>query len=117
MDIEYFRNYCMKKAGVTEELPFDNQTLVFKVMGKMFALTDIDNFESINLKCDPEEAIRLREKYDSVSPGYHMNKKHWNTITVNGDMDDATLCHWINHSYDRVVLGLPAKIRAELKKQ
>lgn len=115
MDIEFFRNYCIQKKGVTEELPFDNNTLVFKVMGKMFALTGIDNFESINLKCDPEEAIKLREQYNSVLPGYHMNKKHWNTIIVNDDMDDKTIIHWINHSYDKVVSGLPAKIKNELK--
>jgi len=115
MDIEFFRNYCIQKKGVTEELPFDNNTLVFKVMGKMFALTGIDNFESINLKCDPEEAVKLREKYNSVLPGYHMNKKHWNTIIVNDDMDDKTILHWINHSYDKVVAGLPTKIKNELK--
>ena len=115
MDIEFFREFCLKKKGVTEELPFDNNTLCFKVMGKIFAITDIDGFESINLKCHPEEAIKLREKYDSVLPGYHMNKKHWNTIVVNSDMDDKTLLHWINHSYDKVVAGLPKKLREELK--
>ncbi len=115
MDIEFFREYCLKKKGVTEELPFDNNTLCFKVMGKIFAITDIDEFESINLKCHPEEAIKLREKYESVLPGYHMNKKHWNTIAVNSDMDDKTLLHWINHSYDKVVAGLPKKLREELK--
>ena len=80
MNIEDFRRFCLSLKGVTEGMPFDNETLVFSVRGKMFTLTDINTFESINLKCDPEEAIMLREKHEAVIPGYHMNKKHWNTI-------------------------------------
>ena len=84
IDIETYRNYCISKKGVTEEFPFDNETLVFKVSGKMFALAVISHFNSINLKCDPEEAIDLRERYEAVLPGYHMNKQHWNTILIDG---------------------------------
>lgn len=116
MDIEAFRQYCLGKPGTTEELPFDNNTLVFKVMGKIFALCDIELFESINLKCDPEVAVRLREDYDSlVLPGYHMNKKHWNTIVMNAEIPDSNIRHWINHSYELVVSKLPKNARLELK--
>jgi len=115
MNIEEFREYCISFAGVTEELPFDNKTLVFKVKGKMFALTDIDLFRSFNVKCNPETAIELREKYDAVEPGYHMNKKHWNTIRVGADLSDQQLKHWIRHSYDLVVSKLPKKLKEELK--
>lgn len=115
MNIEDYRNYCLSKAGVTEEFPFDNNTLVFKVMNKMFALADVDLFESINLKCDPENAIRLREKYPAVTAGYHMNKKHWNTILMDGSVGDDLVCQWIDNSYDLVVAGLPKKVKAELE--
>lgn len=114
MNIEDFRNFCIQKYGVTEELPFDENTLVFKVKGKMFALIDVDLFESVNLKCDPEEAIRLREKFEAVKPGYHMNKKHWNTIEFDGSLSDKEIFHWVNHSYDLVVSKLPNKIREEV---
>ena len=88
MNIEEYRTYCLSKKGVTEGFPFGGETLVFKVMGKMFALTDVDGFESVNLKCDPERALELRSSYEAVNPGYHMNKKHWNTISNNADVDD-----------------------------
>ena len=115
MDIESYRNYCMAKAGVTESFPFDEQTLVFKVMGKMFALADVDEFVSMNLKCDPERAVELREKYDgSILPGYHMNKKHWNTVVTDGTVPDMLLQELIDHSYDLVVSSLPKKLKAEL---
>ena len=109
MDIESFRDYCLIKKGVTEEFPFDENTLVFKVMGKMFALTDIDLFKSINLKCDPEEALILREKYPSVTPGYHMNKKHWNTILPEDNVSDELIKQWIDNSYKLVVKNLSNK--------
>ena len=109
MDIESFRDYCLIKKGVTEEFPFDENTLVFKVMGKMFALTDIDLFESINLKCDPEEVLILREKYPSVTPGYHMNKKHWNTILPEDNVSDELIKQWIDNSYKLVVKNLTNK--------
>ena len=109
MDIESFRNYCLAKKGVTEEFPFDENTLVFKVMGKMFALTDVDFFESINLKCDPKEAMILREKYHAVIPGYHMNKKHWNTIKMEGNVPNNLVKQWIGNSYNLVVSNLSKK--------
>jgi len=109
LDIESFRDYCLIKKGVTEEFPFDQNTLVFKVMGKMFALTDIDFFKSINLKCDPEEALILREKYPSVTPGYHMNKKHWNTILPDDNVPDDLIKKWIDNSYKLVVKNLSNK--------
>lgn len=115
MNIESYRDYCMSKKGVTEEFPFDDQALVFKVMGKMFALTGVDTFQRINLKCDPERAVELREEYDGlVIPGYHMNKKHWNTVDATGGISDALLKEWIDHSYDLVVKSLPKKTREEL---
>lgn len=115
MDIVSFREYCIAKPGVTEEFPFDNQTLAFKVMGKIFALTDVDLFTAVNLKCDPEYAVELREKYAGIVPGYHMNKKHWNTVATDGSIPDAKLQHLINHSYELVVSKLPKKLKEELK--
>ncbi|MBK6264914.1 MmcQ/YjbR family DNA-binding protein [Marivirga sp. S37H4] len=114
MNIEEFRNYCMQKYGTTEEFPFGESTLVFKVLGKMFALVDVDLFQSINLKCDPEKAIELRENYESVKPGYHMNKKHWNTIEMDGSIPDKEIQFWIDHSYELVVSKLPQKLREEV---
>jgi len=114
MNIEEFRDYCLKKPGVTEEFPFGPETLVFKVVGKMFALTNIDHFESINLKCDPEKAVELREKYPFVRPGYHMNKKHWNTIMMNDLLNDQLIFEWIDDSYELVVDGLTKKDRERL---
>ncbi len=115
MDIETFRNYCLTKKGVTESFPFDSETLVFKVMDKMFALADVDNFESINLKCDPERSMELREKYAEVAPGYHMNKRHWNTVSVRGILPDQLIFKWTDHSYALVVKGLPKKQQQELE--
>ena len=107
MDIEAYRNYCLRKQGVTEEFPFDEKTLVYKVRGKMFALTNIDAFESINLKCDPETALQLREAYEGVTPGYHMNKKHWNTVRTDGGIPDKLIYQWIDDSYKLVGDKLP----------
>lgn len=114
MNIEEFRDYCLKKPGVTEEFPFGPETLVFKVMGKMFALTNIELFESVNLKCEPGKAIELREKYPSVLPGYHMSKKHWNTIMMNDLLNDQLIFEWIDNSYNLVVDGLTKKERERL---
>jgi len=114
MNIEDFRDYCLLKAGVTEELPFGPQTLVFKVGGKVFALTNIDTFGSINLKCDPERATELREQHDYVLPGFHMNKKHWNTVLIGTGATIAQLHQWIDHSYDLVLASLPKVQRAAL---
>ena len=105
MNLESFRDYCLRKKDVTEEFPFGEDTMVLKVSGKMFALTDVETFESINLKCDPEKAIELREKYEAVVPGYHMNKKHWNTVMIDGSVSDKVLKEWIDHSYDLVTLN------------
>ncbi len=108
MNIEEFRDYCLSKKGVNESFPFDDVTLVFKVMGKMFALTDTEDDFTINLKCDPEKAIDLREHYPSVIPGYHMDKKHWNTVIIDGMVPDELLKEWIDDSYNLVVSKLPA---------
>ena len=103
MDIESLREYCLSKPGVKEELPFGPDTLVYKVKGKIFLLTGLDEDQlSFNVKCDPDLAIELREQYDCVQPGYHMNKKHWNTITVDGSVPGKQLKEWIDHSYDLV---------------
>ena len=114
MHIEEFRDYCLGKPFSTEGFPFDESILVFKVAGKMFALTDIDSFNSVNLKCDPQKAIELREKYMGIRPGYHMNKKHWNTIDTSSDVPGALLIELIDHSYDMVVKGLPKKVRDKI---
>lgn len=115
MNIEEFRTYCLQKVATSESLPFDQNTLVFKVHNKMFALTDIESFASINLKCDPEYAIELREQYPGIQPGYHMNKTHWNTVTTDGSVPDSLLIELIDHSYDLVVRGTRRKVRDSLK--
>lgn len=115
MHIEAFREYCLQKPGVTEGFPFGGDVLVFKVMDKMFALMDVDAFESVNLKCDPDRAAQLREQYDAVQPGYHMSKKHWNTVLMDGSIADAVIYQWVDDSYDLVVASLPKKIQQELK--
>ena len=115
MDVEGFRNYCLSKKGVTEEFPFDQTTLVFKVMGKMFALTGLDNIPfSVNLKCDPDRAVELREYHPEITPGYHMSKKHWNTVNFSGSLATHMLYQLIDHSYDLVVQGLTKKAQKEL---
>jgi predicted DNA-binding protein (MmcQ/YjbR family) len=111
VNIEEYRDFCLSLPVVEETFPFDANTLVFKVAGKMFALADVDLFESINLKCDPEEAVLLREQYSAVQPGYHMSKVHWNTVLVDGSIPDALLRTWIKNSYDLVVAGMPKKLR------
>lgn len=116
MNIESFRTYCLAKKGVTEEFPFDANTLVFKVMGKMFALADVDLFESINLKCDPERSIELREQFPGIEPGFHMNKNHWNTVSMNGSVPDTLTIELIDHSYDLVVSKLSRSLKTELEK-
>jgi len=114
MNIEEYREYCIAKPGVTEEFPFDQQTLTFKVMGKLFALTDVESFTSVNLKCDPDKALELRAEYPAVQPGYHMNKRHWNTVLVDGSVSDALLKEWIDDSYHLVVQKLPRTLRDQL---
>lgn len=114
MNIEDYRIHCISKKGVTEGFPFDQKTLVFKVAGKMFALTDVDNFTSINLKCDPELALELREQFEGIKPGYHMNKKHWNSVFVNQDVPDSKIYDLIDLSYSLVVKTLTKKQKEEL---
>ena len=116
MHIESFRNHCLLKKGVSEEFPFDANTLVFKVMGKMFALADVDLFESVNLKCDPERSVELREQYPGIVPGFHMNKSHWNTVTMDGSVPDRLVMELIDHSYELVVSKLPRALKSELEK-
>jgi predicted DNA-binding protein (MmcQ/YjbR family) len=102
MNIEVLREYCLKKDEVTEGFPFGEDTLVFKTNGKIFALANLDEDLSVNLKCDPVFALELREKYSSVTPGYHMNKKHWNTVLFDGSIPDREIFSWIDHSYNLV---------------
>ena len=114
MTLDTFRDYCLAKPGTTESLPFGPDTLVLKVGGKMFALTDLADFSSINLKCDPERAADLRERHAFVLPGFHQNKQHWNTVEIGTGATDALLRAWIDHSYDLVRASLPKKLQAEL---
>jgi predicted DNA-binding protein (MmcQ/YjbR family) len=110
MNIEEFRDYCLYKPGAAESFPFDDETLVFKVNGKIFAILSLSaNDPSINLKCDPSLAIELRETYACVQPGYHMNKKHWNTIVMDGSANDAFIKKWVDHSYQLVLQKIPKK--------
>ena len=117
MNIETIRKYCLKKPVVTEDFPFDENTLVFRVMGKIFLLAAIDEIPlRINLKCDPEKAVELREEYDSVLPGYHMNKTHWNTILIDGSVPSQEILNWITDSYMQVVHGLKKQEKERIHK-
>lgn len=115
--LDSVRTYCLKKAGkITEEFPFDEETLVFKVNGKSFLLTNVNELPvSMNLKCDPERAILLREKYEAIQPGYHMNKKYWNTVDADGSIPEKLVYELIDHSYEEVVKKLPKKVREKLR--
>jgi predicted DNA-binding protein (MmcQ/YjbR family) len=116
LTIDTIREYCLKKNGaITEEFPFGEDVLVFKVEGKMFLLTRIEQRPlSLNLKCDPERAIESRERYESVQPGYHMNKKYWNTVIVDDSIPSKEILKMIDHSYEQVVKGLPQKLSKRL---
>ncbi|UGU17446.1 MmcQ/YjbR family DNA-binding protein [Sinomicrobium kalidii] len=119
MNIDELRNYCLNKKGATEDAPFGEDTIVFKVMGKMFALTSLNKWEagdrSVNLKCDPERLNELRAEYDSIQPGYHMNKRHWNTVDIgNGELPPELIRELIDHSYDLVVKGLTKRQQENL---
>lgn len=116
MNIEELRDYCLARPGVTEGFPFGEDTLVFKVGGKMFLLTGLSQANSFNVKCDPELAVELREQHPEVQPGYHMNKKLWNTVYMDGALNDKQLFEMIDHSYNLVFAGLPKKIQAEINK-
>jgi len=112
MNIEELRDYCIAKPAVTESFPFDASTLVFKVAGKMFLLTDLVDAFSMNIKNTPEKIIELREQYPSVLPGYHMSKIHWNTVMIDGNISDNLLKQWIDESYDLIVAGFSRKEKA-----
>ena len=115
MNIEEFRDYCLSKKYVAESFPFDEKTLVFKVANKMFALSGLEHQPSaVNLKCDPERAIELREEYSDIIEGFHMNKKLWNTITIESGLSNELIKELIDHSYDLVVKGLTKKLQKEL---
>ena len=120
MDLPQFREYCLSKPRATEGTPFGPDVLVFKVAGKMFALAALDEMPTtVNLKCDPDWALDLRDRYEEVRPGYHMNKKHWNTVEIEGTIPDAELRKMIDHSYDLVVETLPksrARVRARSRR-
>jgi predicted DNA-binding protein (MmcQ/YjbR family) len=115
MNVEEIRQICIAKRGVTEGFPFDEMTLVLKVGGKMFALLNLDKDPSVNLKCDPDRAIDLRERYDAILPGYHMNKQHWNTVMLEGSVPQNLFIEMINHSYDLVFKSLSKNIRSEIE--
>ena len=116
MNIESYRDFCLSLPFTKEKTPFDPVTLVFTVMDKMFALTNMDTFESVNLKCNPERAILLREEYPAIIPGWHMNKKHWNTVCFDGSLNDDFIKELTIHSYECVVNSLPKKWRLEIDK-
>lgn len=117
MNAEEIREYSIAKPGVEEGFPFDEETLVFKVGGKIFLLLSLDARPvQFNAKCDPDKAIELRENFSSVIPGYHMNKKHWNTIICDGSVPKKTLLSWVDHSWELVVNSLPKKIKEEILK-
>lgn len=113
MNVEKAREYCLSKKGVTECFPFDDVSLVMKVMDKMFALIDLEGTDSISLKCDPEYAIELRERYSAVNGAYHFNKKYWNSVCFDQDADDRLIEHLIDHSYEEVLKKFTKKLRAQ----
>jgi predicted DNA-binding protein (MmcQ/YjbR family) len=117
LNLETLRNHCLAKKGATEEFPFDENTLVFKVMGKMFVLTDVADFTSINLKVEPETGVQLREQYPAVQPGYHMNKKHWITVLMDGSVPDKMVFGWIDQSYQLVASKLTKSQKSALERE
>jgi len=116
MSIDEFRDYCLLKRGVSEHLPFGPDSLVFKVMGKIFSIASLDEVPlRVNFKCDPDRATQLREEYpETITPGYHMNKRHWNTLVMHGEIPLELTKELIDHSYDLVVAGLTKKLKREL---
>lgn len=115
MNVETFRDYCLSKPAVTEDTPFGPEHLVFKISGKMFALLTLEEVPpTANLKCDPDLALELRDRFEQVQPGYHMNKKHWNTVEIAAGIPEMELRKMIDHSYDLVVRGLPKAERQRL---
>ncbi len=116
MDLEQVRNYCLSKKGVTESLPFDEDSPVYKVMGKMFLISSLTIPYFINVKCEPEKAIELRERYDAVKPGYHMNKQNWNSVYLDNSVEDNLIYEWIDDSYELIVKSLKKSLQEELRK-
>lgn len=114
MNIEELRDYCLQKPGVSEGLPFGDDTLVFKVGEKLFLLTSLSKGDSFNVKCDPELAIELREQFTEVQPGFHMNKKHWNTVSMSGSLSFKQLHQMIDHSYELILKSLPKKLQEQI---
>ena len=114
MNIQVFRKFCLNKKAVTEDFPFGEDTLCFRVMGKIFAITSFNIPFRVNLKCDPEKAVDLRERFEEVQPGYHMNKIHWNTVTFDGSLPDKLLKEMTDDSYNLIVKGLTKKLKDEL---
>jgi predicted DNA-binding protein (MmcQ/YjbR family) len=114
MNLDQFREYCLHFKGATEELPFDENTLVFKVMEKMFSLCNMMEFEFCNLKCDPEKAMELRERFREVTPAWHMSKKHWNSVHFHGKLNDKQIQDWITDSYHLVIGKMSKKLKEEL---
>ncbi|EIA09561.1 MmcQ/YjbR family DNA-binding protein [Flavobacterium frigoris] len=119
MNLEIFYDYCLSKKGVTEHFPFDDDTLVFKVGGKMFALSSLSQWEkaepAVNLKCDPERAQELRAQYEDIKPGWHMSKVHWNTVSINKEVADTLVKELIDHSYSLIFSSLSKKVKSEMK--
>ena len=115
MDVEAIRAYCLTKNGVEEGFPFDDTTLVIKVGGKIFVLLNLEGDPSMNLKCDPGKAIELREANPAIIPGYHMNKKHWNTVVLDGSLPKKLILEMIDDSYDLVMQSLPVSLRSEIE--
>lgn len=113
MNVETAREYCLSKKGVTESFPFDDVSLVMKVMNKMFALIDLEQADRLTLKCDPEKAVELREHYPGIEGAYHFNKKYWNSVRFDSDIDDKFLKELIDHSYNEVIKKFTKKLRAE----
>jgi predicted DNA-binding protein (MmcQ/YjbR family) len=115
MHVEAIRSYCLLKKGVTESFPFNETVLVFKVMNKMFLLTDLDHPDAVNVKCDPEYAVTLREQHSEIVPGYHLNKKYWNKVYIDSGLSEKLILSLIDHSYEEVIKGLPVRQRTELR--
>lgn len=113
MNIEYVREYCLSLPQTTEDFPFDEKTLCFRVAGKIFAILDLEDTEWFALKCEPEYAIELRERHTEINAAYHMNKKHWNQLNLQGILPDNLIRHLICHSYNEVIKKIPKKLKAE----
>ena len=115
MTLEFFRDFCLALPSATEDTPFGPDTLCFRVGGKIFAILGIEEFAYVNLKCDPERSVELRERYPGITPGYHMNKKWWNSVSVLGNVPDSLVLELAEHSYELVLSSLPKKLQSEIR--